>query len=609
MARALSGAPLREELDRYHRERGALWRESPLWNQAPLSPSGDREVTRGQFFNALSDQMPLLGEVRDWRSSLRGRDRNGAPVAARELRLGQPMGTAAKLQLGAQALPQWSLAGFAGMAANGAAPAAVAQWGRVQAGSTVPLLAANRALRGYDEMMENAPIDAAPHLTWAQIRAVERKRGSFDVLAARGNRALLPGTMPNSAPQGNIWGGRGQMALLPSHLKNWNLRGEWLNSRLDGQRNDARAVNLGVDGPIAHRFGEARFNADYNATDPGFAPFSDPSAGALAQNNQRRTRRQVTLAQDARLQLPVVGTLSGTLSASAARSNRKSLTQGGEAVLDNITPNQTRTDELTGTADMRLQMLPALALTGRHTRGLNSEVHPDAPAAPENLTLSNVSDAGVELKMSRSVALTAGAGQTRIGNAQLPATANSYDPLNATLRDENRVTVGVRRQTGGGSVNLSVARRVLDTNTLDGVDFSRGSGDALAHTVNLDAQRRIFGWLNVQGGWSWNSEDAFVRGDDGLIMSATQRTQTRRAQAQVSLPFRSRFDINYQDWAQRNAQNAASGILGGTREYGARYLIGAPDGAAGLGLSLEYARREFASSDPLDTWRVGVTYR
>lgn len=610
-ARTLSGAPLHEELDRFRREHDSAWRESPLWSGAPLSPSADGTVTRGQFFNALSDQLPVLGEVRDWRSSLRGRDRNGAPVGARELRLGQPMGTTARLQLGAQALPQWSLANFAGMAPNGASPAAVGQWGRVQAGSTVPLLAVNRVLQPYDEMMESAPTEAAPRLTWAQIRAVERKHGSFDMLAARGGRALLPGAAPNSTPQGNVWGGRGQMALMPSHLKNWNLRGEWLRSRLDGQRSDAHALNLGVDGPIKHRFGEARFNADYNATDPGFAPFSDPSAAALAQNNERRTRQQVTLAQDARLQLPVVGTLSGTFSTSAARSNRKGLTQTGEAVLETPTaPNQTRTDELTGTADLRLQMLPALALTGKHTRGLNSEEHPDAPLAPKNLTLSNVSDAGVELKMSRALALTAGVGQTRVGNAQIPATAGIYDPLNASLRDENRVTVGVRRQTGGGLVNLSLARRVLDTNTLDGVDFSRGSGDALAHTINLDAQRRVFRWLSVQGGWSWNNEDAFARGDDGLIAPSTQRTQTRRAQAQVSLPFRSRFDVNYQDWLQQNGQGTGPlGTIGGTRQYGARYSVGAADGQAGFGLSVEYARQQAGTADPLDTWRVGVTYR
>ena len=199
VARTLNGVPLREELDRYRRTQDAAWRESPLWSRAPLAVPGDGEVTRGQFFNALSDQMPALAEARNWRASLRGRDRNGAPAAARELRFGQPMGTAAKLQLGAQALPQWGLANFAGMAQGGAAPAAVAQWGRVQAGSTVPLVAANRALRDFDAFTEDTQPDAsltAPRLTWAQLRAVEHKRGTVDFLAARGSRALLPGTAP-----------------------------------------------------------------------------------------------------------------------------------------------------------------------------------------------------------------------------------------------------------------------------------------------------------------------------------------------------------------------------------------------------------------------------
>ncbi len=618
VARTLGGVPLREELDRYRREQNQGWHESPLWGQAPLTSPGEGEVTRGQFFNALSDQMPALAEVRNWRSSLRGRDRNGAPAAAREVRLGQPFGTAAKLQLGSQSLPQSNLANFAGMAQNGAAPAAVAQWGRVQAGSTVPLVTANRALRDFDEYTEDTQPDAsltAPRLTWAQVRAVEQKHGNFDVLAARGSRALVPGAAPGSAPQGTVWGGKGQMALLPSQLKNWNLRGEWMNSRLDGQQNAAHAWNVGVDGPVAHPFGEARVSADYNATDAGFAPFSDPSAAALAANNERRTREQVTVAQDAKLQLPLLGTLSGTLSASAARSNRKSLNESGESapVLETpgSVPNETRTDELTGTADLRLQLLPAIALTGRHSHGLISEEHPARVAASENLTLRNDSDAGVELKMSRALALTVGAGQTRVGNATLaPTVAGVYDPLNATLRDEDRVTVGVRHQTGGGSVNLSLARRLIDTNTLDRADFSGGSGDTLAHTVNLDAQRRFFGFLNLQGGWSWSNEDAYARGADGLLTPGTQRTQTRRAQAQVSLPFSSRFDLSYQDWLQQNGQGgAALGTVNGTREYGARYVLGPQDGAAGIGLSVEYSRREFASSDPLNTWRVGVTYR
>ena len=258
-------------------------------------------------------------------------------------------------------------------------------------------------------------------------------------------------------------GGRGQMALLPSQLKNWNLRGEWMNSRLDGQQNAAQAWNVGVDGPVEHPFGQAHVSADYNATDPGFAPFSDPSASVLSANNERRTRKQVTVAQDAKLQLPLLGTLSGTLSGSAARSNRKSLNESGEseAAPDTaaLAPDETRTDELTGTANLRLQLFPAIALTGRHSHGLITEEHPAAPTAPENLTLRNDSDAGVELKMSRALALTAGVGQTRVGNATLPpAAAGVYDPLNATLRDEDRVTVGVRHQTGGGSVNLSLAR-------------------------------------------------------------------------------------------------------------------------------------------------------
>ena len=74
-------------------KRGGLWSESPLWSHSPLHANDDGQVTQGEFMNALSDQVPLLGAARDWRATLRGRDRFGAPKAARELHLGAPRGT------------------------------------------------------------------------------------------------------------------------------------------------------------------------------------------------------------------------------------------------------------------------------------------------------------------------------------------------------------------------------------------------------------------------------------------------------------------------------------------------------------------------------------
>jgi hypothetical protein len=307
------------------------------------------------------------------------------------------------------------------------------------------------------------------------------------------------------------------------------------------------------------------------------------------------------------MDLPLLGTLSGTLGAMAARSDRKNLTEEGEA----LASRETRTDELQGTANLRLQMLPRLALTGRHMQGLISETRPDAETAPENQTRRHESDAGVELKMSRSIALNVGAGQTRVGNATLPPeTSSSFNPLNAALRDEERVTVGLQRRTQGGAWSLRLARRTLENDTLDGASFSGGAGDALAHTVDIDAERRVFSWLNLKGGWTLSDEDTYARGSDGLISPASRRNEGRRAEAQISLPFRSRFDLRYQDWEQRSALGAdVWNTSGATREIGTRFVVGAQGNDAGLGLSLEYARREMGAADPLNTWRVGVTYR
>lgn len=621
----LRDATLQEQLRQARRDmttiagRGpSLWGESPLWSHAPLHAADDGSVTQGEFMNAMADQMATLGQVREWRATVRGRDRFGARAKQRSFKLGAPrLGKKAKnapskgvaLQLGAQALPQWGLASFGGMSPDGAATASVVKWGRVQAGSTEPMLALNRAFKSYDTLMENQTAAAdteTPKLTWLQARAVENKTSSLDLIAARGSRALMPGAAPNTNPTGTVWGGRGQMALFPQQLKNWNLRGEWLGSRLEGQKNSAQSWNVNVDGPVEHPFGAARVSAGFVKTDPGFAPFSDPSAQVNAQNPEKRTRGQVVVAQDAKLHLPVGLLLTGTASVTAARSERKNLEQQAAEQAE-LASRQTKTDEVTGTADLRLQVLPRIAMTGRHTRGFLWEDRPDAPQLPENFTDRNDSDAGVELKVSRSLALTAGVGQTRIGNAALPPDA--VIPLSSSLRDEERITVGIQKRTGGGAWNLSVARRELENNTLDGSPFEQGAGDGLAHTLNLSAERRLFSWLNLQGGWSWNNEDTYTPGTDGAISPATLRSQSRMAQAQISLPFRSRFDVRYQEYLQQRAAGGASALLpGATREYGARYCIGAQEGQAGMGLAVEYARRE-VGNDPLNTWRVGLTYR
>ncbi|HEY0076605.1 MAG TPA: hypothetical protein VGB77_21120 [Abditibacteriaceae bacterium] len=596
----------RRDMAELTRRSPSLWGESPLERRTPLVAAEDGAVSRGEFMQALSDQMPMLGGLRDWRNTIRGRDARGGAANLRSFKLGKPRGSDAALKLGAHALPQMGLANLSGIAPGGAASASVVQWGRIQAGSTKPMLALNRAFKKYDELMEDATPGAetyTPDVTWLSARAWENKTGNLELLAARGNRALTPDAQAGTNPEGTVWGGRGQMALFPSRLKNWNLRGEWLGSRLKQQEKSARAWNLNVDGPVAHPFGEARISAAVSETDAGFAPFSDPSAIANAANKEKRKRQQVVVAQDAKLALPV-GELSGTASVTAARSHRKNLTEEAEA----LAARQTQTDELTGAANLRWQLMPRLALTGRHMSGLVTEDKPDAPTAPENFTRRNESDAGVEVKMSRSLAVTLGAGQTRVGNVVLPANTTP-DPLSASLRDENRYMVGLQHRTGGGAWNLSLARRLVDSNTLDGAPATGGTGDALAHTISLSAERRFFDWLNLRGGWNWNNEDAFARGSDGLITPATQRTQGRLAEAQISLPWRSRFDVRYQDYLPESiAGGSYQTMTGALREYGAKYLIGAQDGQGGLGFSVEYARRE-TGGDPLDTWRVGLTYR
>ena len=538
-------------------KRPNLWGESPLEHRSPLQAADDGEVSKGEFMNALSDQTPMLSALRDWRNTVRGRDMRGGKAGLRRFNLGTPQGSKATLNLGAQPLPQMGLANLSGMAPGGAASASVAQWGRVQVGSTKPMLALNRAFNKYDELMEDQTPGAetyTPEVTWLAARAWENKaqRGNLDFLAANGHRALLRDAKPDSNPDGTVWGGRGQMALFPQRLKNWNLRGEWLGSRLQEQSASATSWNLNVDGPVAHPFGEARVSAGISETDAGFAPFTDASALANAQNTEKRTREQVVVAQDAKLDLPV-GLLTGTASFTAARSNRKNLADEADTVLES---RQTQTDELTGAANARWQLMSRLALTGKHTRGVIYEDKPDAPTLPENYTIRNDSDAGMELKMSDSLALTLGAGQTRVGNMLLPPD-ETLDPLSATLRaatlrDEDRVTLGLAHRTKGGNWNLGFARRLIDNNTLDGALATEGAGDALAHTVNLSAERRFFDWLNLRGGWNWNNEDAFGRGENGLITPSTVRSQGRLAEAQISLPFRSRFDVRYQDYAKEN---------------------------------------------------------
>lgn len=514
---------------------------------APIVPM-PQTVTSGDFAQATINQVPILTRLQAWRETMRGRGPQFVWMPFDE----------ARVQIGQQSLPANSLLNA------GAAPAISARLGRIEVGSTAPLLALNQSLRDVDELLDGqaAGFDQS-RLSWISAKALQSKTIELNLLAASGQRDLTPSRETDKSIIGGDWMGASGRLTLAS---DWKLSGEWMRSQLD-EGNEATKWQAALAGPISHPWGVAKLNASRKETQNGFAAWRD------GREQSGHAEQEIALQQELAL-----GDLSGS-----ARVELGQRFWTDEAGWTSGDPANTM---LESAARLRWKLSPSLALTGSHRRRdawrqLPSTIYDNseysAAARIEN-------EAGAEWKLSSSLALTASAGQTRAQSELAWDARDTYAPF--ALRDEDRLSWGLRHRTKGGSWQLKMTQSAA-TDPFD--DDSQIQSGAL----RLEAERQLFPWLRLKGGLdrdeSWSLKD----------WAATEQWR-RRAEANLSLADLGRLSLRYGDSFRPGAAPSDG------REYGVGYKIGQ---GAGLSLSMEYSRRLENQRREDEKWRVGLTYR
>ena len=396
-------------------------------------------------------------------------------------------------------------------------------------------------------------------------------------------------------------------SILPDAL---SLSGESALSlseaaRVPGAR-AAKQWNVNLDVPVTHFWGRATLSAGFERREAGASREAE-EAGAPLQQNAR-----VTLRQDVKK-----GALSGSaqLALSGADSRRDAALSIGEH-------ERERNAQAEGSARLKLQLAPALAITGSHQSKLEREASLQpleaggvaesgessdgaATGAGEGQARWDVerqgsrrsnSELGLEWKMSKSLSVSAGAGATRAGQEAPVQSAGVWAPR--WLRDESRANVSLQQRTGGGSWGLKWSRAWAEQDALANAQMQR-SEDKRSDAVSLQAERKLFGWLSMRGSWK-------LAGETNYLASRLSDQATREAEARVSGGMGS-LALRYSDWSSQSGALGSEALTGGARrEYGVRYEAGRD---AGLGLAVEYSVRDERASNASENWKLGVTYR
>jgi hypothetical protein len=384
----------------------------------------------------------------------------------------------------------------------------------------------------------------------------------------------------------------------------------------------AEAWNLGVDAPIVHPWGTAKLVANYEETGGGVATTPE----AAMQENERNGG--VALVQDLK-----IGTLSGSTKIALSQNNTN-------AAFTSTPESQNGTTE--GSANLRWQLLPSLAVTGSHQSRLEKQrqwsfedeanrsdttrhnstvglewkwqrkLSPNLAFNTSHRTkfnwqswqtntsselgslqaeqqMQNLSDLGLQWKWTKATSISLGASQTRVDRETLREDVM----LPTSLRNELKATLALQHRTSAGSWKLNLARLRADEDVAN-------SEDRENNQVTLEAERKLLSWLSLRGA-------VRLTGDDNYLNSLLNEQAQREAEAQFHLSSFGRFAVRYADWERRQSTLSGDNASdSGAREYGVRYNLGDDKG---LGLSVEYNVRAERAGDNTNNWRVGVTYR
>lgn len=529
-----------------------------------LTPEASKPLDSYQALNAMSQQSPMLQQFRMLRDALRGE----GELSKRSITLlpgeKQSPTDAFQLRIGARAASALRLAGSA------QAPGVEVSWNRISFGSTAPLRVLNNALRPVDRLFQapnsnaTAPASDESQLMWLVAKPLDEKRATLQLMMTSGRRDLTPSLNGDDQfAAGQVWGARGEFSLM----SRWKLNTEWTNSKSEEEARAAQAWKWELAGPIAHPWGEANFSAQMSDVDWGYRPFT----GVVTTEGQERN--ELALRQGI-----AKGRLSGALALSWNQVERK---ESDELVSSNAT---LQTDALEGNADVKLQVTPALSLVTKHRQRIVTDETSTQRSATQQMT----TDAGVQLKLARSLDLSLTAGTVRVERTLL----QDDEVVPVSWRDENRATVALQRRTTGGNWSVNFTRQAAAQELDQEVDTAK-------HIVALEGEQKIADWLKLRGKMRLSNQNDWER--DYTVYDAD-----RSMEAQFSLRRLGNLSLRLSDWQERRDASGAAATASGTRETGIRYNVG--DGS-GLGLSVEYSRREQSTLDPYKQWRVGITYR
>lgn len=535
---------------------------APAWNESSsdqaLPSTSAPEVSRGEFFGALGDQVSFVGAFRSWRDTLRA----SGTQPRRDLWNRSLAGGQTAVSLGdVQAPTLGGLRASAGTAISWRARNGASFDG----GTTSRPEKLDQMLDFYDAQTSDSPLDTAPDdrasLTWLRAKPLSNQNAEVEATLLR---AAREGHGDREEWTSGTFGSVNARLALPAK---WRLNAAWTSAAFDGQR--ARSDwNAGASGSLSHPFGEAQVSVGWKETDAGFSTFSTSNP-----NGQSEGHAQITQ----NIETPLV---SGVLVAAT-----QTQTQTREVLSPAGPGDELSRDTASAKADLKIKLAPSLSLNASGNVAQTQIERAASDAGEEQLNARG--DVTMEWKMSKALSLEAGAGLSQ--NART-------DVENL----ENRATFRLRFARAGENYALGLQTRERGSN---------GQTDARLMALHVEGERRLIADWRLKANANWLLDREAAPGDTNAV--------ARQIGAQLSFSRAARLDVRLRDGAALPSDLSGDPLgslfssptfATGNREIATRFNLGSAAGSNGFGLAIEWARLG-ASKTPNDSWKIGLTYR
>ncbi|HVF84757.1 MAG TPA: hypothetical protein VM821_02160 [Abditibacteriaceae bacterium] len=253
----------------------------------------------------------------------------------------------------------------------------------------------------------------------------------------------------------------------------------------------------------------------------------------------------------------------------------------------------TRRQEMKANFDWKVS--PSLSLVANISNAATAQ---DISRSSSNIAIdSNISKrqevgGGLQWKVSKTISMSATASRITSDTDLLAAGADDLRPL--SRQTDQQLALAISRRTGAGSWSLQFTQHTLN-------DAASATVNTRGQTLQLQTERKVLPNLKVKGAWN-------VSSDDDIARRLANERATHNLEAQWALSSRSNLSLNYRDWNTIRQQLGGTSFEG-SNELGLRFNWGSAVKGNGLGLAMEYAKRD--TPNPLDRekYRVGLTYK